>query len=69
MHQPLLYLLEIVFKKRMELEKHVLRPLDRAGYQLRVEHHVQCVNPEMLLGRLVATVHLDGVAHGLKCME
>ena len=53
----------------VELVEQILRSLDWSGDQLRIEHHVECVNSKMPLGTLVAAVDLDGVAHRLECVK
>jgi hypothetical protein len=53
----------------MKLVQNMLRPLDGARHQLRVKHHIQCINAEMFLRFLITTIYLDGIAHGLEGME
>src|SRR5450432_139799 len=53
----------------MKLVEHVLRSFDGTGNQLWVEHHVKGINAEMVFSLLFATVHFDGVTHGLEGME
>ena len=50
----------------MKLVQDVLRPLDRPCHQLRIKHHVQRIDAKVPLCPLIAPVHFDGVAHGLK---
>lgn len=54
---------------RIELVQHILRPLDRACNQLRVEHHIQGIYSKMPLSFLISPVYFYSIAHGLECME
>src|SRR5882672_9149895 len=53
----------------IKLMEHVLRPFDGTCNQLRIEHHVEGINAEMVFGLLFATVHFNGITHGLEGME
>src|SRR6185436_2218725 len=54
---------------RVELGEEVLGPLDGAGNQLRIKHHVKRIDDEVPFSFVVAAIDLDGVAHGLKGMK
>jgi len=53
----------------MHLMKDILRPFNRSRNKLGVKHYVQAVNTEVSFCLLITSVHFDGIAHGLKCME
>ena len=52
-----------------KLTEQVLRPFDRAGDKLGIEHHIERVYSKVTLGLLISPVDLDGVAHCLKSMK
>lgn len=53
----------------VELMKQVLRALDGAGDQLRIEHHIERVDAEVPLRLLLAAVDLDHITEALKGMK
>jgi len=46
-----------------------LGPFNRTGYQLRIEHDIEGVNPEVPFCGIIPPVDLDGIAHCLKSMK
>ena len=44
----------------------VLGAFDWSSYELRIEHDVESVNPEVSFGFLMATINLDDIAQALK---
>ena len=53
----------------MKLVQNILRPLNRACHQLRIEHYIQCINTKMPFCFLIATVHFNGVTHSLESVK
>ncbi len=53
----------------VELSEQVLWPLDGAGHQLRVEHHVESIVAEVPFRLLVAAIDLNDVAQALERVE
>ena len=52
-----------------KLGQEVLWTLDRPGDELRIEHDIQCKDPEVILRHVTAPIHLDRVAHSLERMK
>lgn len=52
-----------------KLMQHVLRSLNRTGYELGIEHNIQSVDAKMTLRLLFAPVDFDCVTERLKCVE
>ena len=61
----------IVIKRFLfvELVEDVLGSFDGAGHQLRVEHDIEGVDPEVPFGGMMSAIDLDRITHGLKGVE
>lgn len=52
-----------------KLSEKILRTLDRACYQLGIEHDIERIEAKMPFGLLVAPIYFDNIAEALEGME
>ena len=60
-HQSGFHVFPIVRMVFVELVQYVLRPFNRPGYQLRIKHHIKCINQSVNAEKLKAKPGISGL--------